>query len=180
MYLTTAVAAVNMGLALNCYNLAGEVVGTQLNESKLGLMSSIVNDGTIMGMLIASLMTPIFVSSVLGRLNSMKFGNLIIIAGCLVQLTLNLWAQIMGKFISGFGVSLVLVTMTLYVCETLPGFLIGRCLTSINLGISLGYVISSVVQALTLPRPSSVDFKTTTDWRVGFCTPIIAAGINLF
>jgi MFS family permease len=95
-------------------------------------------------------------------------------------LALNVWAQIIGKFITGFGVSLVLVAMTVYVCETLPGFLIGRCLTSINLGISFGYVISSVVQALTLPRPSSVTFETTSDWRVGFCTPMIVAGINLF
>ncbi len=84
-----------------------------------------------------------------------------------------------GKFIMGYGVSLVAVTITVYVCETLPGYLIGRCLTSINLGIAIGYVFSSAIQALTLPSPTSAVFDTTTGWRIGFSMPIVTAGVNI-
>jgi len=64
--------------------------------------------------------------------------------GCLPQLALNFFLQLLGKFIVGFGTGLGLIVITIYIAETLPGNLIGKCLTSINIGISVGYVVSSL------------------------------------
>ena len=47
-----------------------------------------------------------------------------------------------------------MVAMTIYVAETLPGAKIGVCLSAINLGISFAYVLSSIIQGTTLPRPA--------------------------
>lgn len=60
-------------------------------------------------------------------------------------MALNIYLQIFGKFIMGFGNALTLVGITIYVSETLPGQYIGKCLTAFNIGISLGFVISSII-----------------------------------
>lgn len=87
---TVFISAASMGFALDCYNLAGAVVGAQLNETKPSLMASIVNDGTIMGLLIGSLVTGKILS--IGRWRTIQLGNIIVILGCLPQMALNIWA----------------------------------------------------------------------------------------
>lgn len=108
-------------------------------------MSSLVNDGTILGLLIGSYYTGKIVTLSFGRIGTAKLANIVVILGCLPQMALNIWFQIIGKFIVGLGTGVLLVTTTIYVAETLPGSSIGKCLTSINIGISTGYVISSLI-----------------------------------
>jgi MFS transporter, SP family, galactose:H+ symporter len=98
----------------------------------------------MLGMLFGSFGVGVSVPK-LGRLGTMKLGNLIVILGCLPQLALNIYAQIFGRFIVGFGAFMVMVTIPIYVSETLPGPIIGKCLTAFNIGISSGYVISSII-----------------------------------
>ena len=146
MYLTVLVPSITLGLLLNSYNLAGTVIAAELGETRTGLMSSFVYDGAMMGMLFGSAATGKIVRyPKLGRIGTMKLGNLLVILGCLPLLALNIWAQILGRFIIGFGVALVLVGVTIYVLETLPGQFIGKCLTAFNIGISFGYVLGSII-----------------------------------
>jgi MFS family permease len=95
-------------------------------------------------------------------------------------MALNIYLQIFGKFICGFGNALILVSVTIYVSETLPGQYIGKCLTAFNIGISTGFVLSSIVQVTSLPAKDDPAFDTTEKWRIGFSVPIIIVSlINL-
>lgn len=109
----------------------------------------------------------------------MKLGNLIVIAGCLPQLTLNFYFQFIGKFIVGFGASLVIYAVYVFTAETLPGPKISLCLTAVSVGMSAGFFVSAILQSFTLPAPSSLNYPTSGNWRICFMAPAITAGINL-
>lgn len=83
LYLCVYVQAITMGFAFDCYNLGGAIVGTQLNEKNPSLMASFINDGTIFGGTIACFIGGQIIKTDLGRLNSMKLGNIISIVGLL-------------------------------------------------------------------------------------------------
>ncbi len=83
LYLCVYVQAITLGFAFDCYNLGGAIVGAQLDEKNPSLMASFINDGTILGGTIACFIGGQIIKTDLGRLNSMKLGNIISIAGLL-------------------------------------------------------------------------------------------------
>ena len=110
-----------------------------------------------------------------GRLKTALLANFIIIIGCLPQMILSVWLFFLGRLTVGFGAGLLLVTTSVYVQETLPASKIEKCLTSLNLGITIGILLITLVQSVSLVNQ---DFATTKNWRVPFCAPMVAATIN--
>ena len=59
------------------------MISTELGEERPNLMASFVNDGSIMGLLFGCIAVGKIVTyPSLGRMNTMKLGNLVVILGC--------------------------------------------------------------------------------------------------
>ena len=112
-----------------------------------------------------------------GRLKTALLANFIVILGCLPQMVLSIWMFFLGRLIVGFGAGLLLVTSTVYIQETLPASKVEKCLTSLNLGITLGVFIITLVQGLSLPSDEASQL-TTKNWRIPFGAPIVSASLN--
>lgn len=63
---------------------------------------------------------------------------------------LSVWLFFIGRLTVGFGAGLLLVTTSVYVGETLPASKIEKCLTSLNLGITIGILLITLVQSVSL------------------------------
>lgn len=125
-YLFVLVSAINLGFALDYYNVAGSIISNQLGNKNPNLVCSFVNDASIIGLIIGSLTAGKLVShESLGRIGTLRLGCAIIILGCLPQMALSLWGQMFGKLIMGVGVAVNLVSTTIYVGETVHGPQIG-------------------------------------------------------
>lgn len=120
------VSAINLGFTLDYYNVAGSIISAQLRNKHPYLVCSLVNDASIIGLIIGSLTAGKLVSNdSLGRIGTLRLGCLIIIVGCLPQMAQSLWGQMFGKLIMGVGVAVNLVATTIYVGETVHGPQIG-------------------------------------------------------
>ena len=115
-----------------------------------------VNDATILGLGLGCL----FASKVVtyGRLKTALIANFCVILGCLPQMILSIWLFVLGRLVLGFGAGLLLVTCSIYVQETLPASKVESCLTSLNLGLTFGILIITVIQGVSL---NNVDPLTT-------------------
>ncbi len=103
-----------------------------------------INDASIAGLGFGSFFAGKIVQR--GRLKTALFANFLIILGCLPQMVLSLWLIFFGRLVVGFGCGLLLVATSIYVKETLPAKSIEPCLTSLNLGITYGIVIITMIQ----------------------------------
>jgi len=149
------------------------VIVAQLQPKNPGFQISLINDATIVGLGAGSLIASKIVGY--GRLKTALLANFIIIIGCFPQMILSVWLFFLGRLTVGFGAGLLLVTTSVYVQETLPASKIEKCLTSLNLGITIGILLITLVQSVSLVNQ---DFATTKNWRVPFCAPMVAATIN--
>ena len=137
-----------------------------------------MNDASIAGAALANLFGGA-VTKKLGRYNTMLFGNFLVIAGCLPQLALNYPLQLIGKFLVGLGANFAVFGGYVFTAETLPGPSIARCLTSVAIGICSGFVFSSGLQIVTIPKSTSSEYLDSKSWRIGFIAPLFLAVINL-
>lgn len=175
-YITVMSATVNVGFALAGYNQASGVITLQRESSNTGLQISLVNDATIIGLGAGCLLASRIVK--MGRLRTALLANFIVIIGCFPQMLLSIWLLFFGRLIVGFGAGVLLVTSSIYMQETLPAGSVEPCLTSLNLGMTVGIVIITLIQGLAFNDLSADQLLITKNWRIPFGAPIVSAFVN--
>lgn len=112
LFATSVVGNFLCGMNLGGFNVSAEVVSAQRGWTG-NINVAFANNSTILGLMIGSIVAGSIVR--IGLKKSAILANLIGIIGCLPQLSDNIWALFIGKFILGFAGGLMIVTTSLYI-----------------------------------------------------------------
>jgi MFS family permease len=129
--------------------------------------------GLMMGCLLAGKFLPV------GRRRALNLGNLINIVGSGICLYQSFVSIMIGKFLVGFAGGLIIVSSSIYNKETLPASTLSYMGTSVNFGIVLGLLVSTIVQNLALPQKDDADYYTTNAWIYPFIAPIVVSAVSM-
>jgi MFS family permease len=110
----------HIGWAISGANQVANVMATKFdwNEDEAVFYNSLINTSSILGMCLGSIIGGWAIGK--GRRKALIYANFVCMGASLLNLILNVWAIITGKFIFGIGAAVMLVGVPKMIEETVP------------------------------------------------------------
>lgn len=141
-----------------------------LNPTIQSLVVSLMSIGTLFGSLTAS-----FTADWFGRRKSLSFGVIIFIIGNIIQITaMESWVHMMmGRFAAGLGVGNLSVGVPMFQGECSPRQIRGAVVSSYQLMITLGILVSNLVNyGVRNIDTSDASWRAVIGIGIGFSIPL--------
>jgi MFS transporter, SP family, galactose:H+ symporter len=127
-----------------------------MSSSQLSLIVGAVLGGGSIAILIAGVMADYF-----GRKKIIIFSAIIFLIGVLlVSIANSFTGLLIGRLVQGIGVGIITIVIPLYLTETMPARIRGRCVAVFQLFLTGGILLAYVVDLF---------FTPSGNWRAMFC-----------
>ena len=142
IFATCTIANFAGGFALGGYNAAGIVVETQMVWRHTNTV--LIVAAGVLGLMLGSLLTGKIIDSI-GRFKSALLANMLVVFSVLPMMWLTVWGLFLGRLLLGFGGGMFTVVCSVFMVETVPAHKLSLYGTSVNLGIQVGLLVTSLV-----------------------------------
>eukprot|EP01112_Ceratiomyxa_fruticulosa_P013945 TRINITY_DN3955_c0_g2_i1.p1 TRINITY_DN3955_c0_g2~~TRINITY_DN3955_c0_g2_i1.p1 ORF type:complete len:518 (+),score=55.66 TRINITY_DN3955_c0_g2_i1:604-2157(+) len=170
LYLTAATAVLSTFLfGYNTGNISGAMIPIaaqmKLTTFEQGLLVSVILISAAIGSTVAGTLV-----DTLGRKKTILWNNFFYVIGPVIMtLSPNYELLVIGRFITGLGVGIAIVVISLYLSEVAPATHRGSLGQMRQFSVTFGILVSYIVGYLVLPR------TYVYGWRIVFACAIIPA-----